>query len=1347
MKRILVLCFFPAFVPPSNGGESRLFNFYRALSRHHQVTLLTSTHVGSQEQRVSHGLNFVERRIPKDAHFLEQYARLESQGSGGDLSGPALAACAGLPTLLHQAYLQEYEQADAIIHDFPFTAGYDIFAGLDDKPRLYNAHNCETRLYRQLHPAEHSQPVHELVRQAELRMLEVSDLILYCNEGDLATFREMAPQAHFDGLYAPNGMQPLAGPGTLPEARAGRPRAVFMGSGHPPNVQAAEFIAHQLAPQLPDVDFDIIGSCLGQGQYPANLHRHGVVSEADKTRLLGAASLALNPMAAGSGSNVKVLDYFANGLPVLSTDFGMRGIQARAGEHYLQAALGQFATELGAALAEPGKLGAISAAGKALALQQYTWDAIAGQAAGAIDALSAARSGTHRGFVLALNDYDSFAGIGGGNTRTQGLYSAVSEQFPVVFLAFADGCRLQVRRHAHNITVINVPRTAEHLEELMTVNAQCQVSADDVIAGRHCTRNPYLALVYRVLRQQARCIVIEHCYMLPLPASWGDRFVYSSQNNETQLKRRLLAEHPLKQSLLRDVERLERHAVEQAAVTIAVSREDAESLVVGKRAAGPVLVVRNGAGAPASGERVEQLKVSLRSRIGERAVAFLGSAHMPNIEAARFITEQLAAQCPDVQFHLLGTVSEAITRVPRNVTCWGVVDDDTKSAVLQSCVLAINPMLSGSGSNVKLADYIGNGLFVVTTEFGQRGYPRSTDAHLDVVALDGFAAALRRALQQPELAAAWARAARMELFARELSMQGLAGRFVSVLQELETRRRRVLYVAYRYVAPALGGAEVNIETFVRALGQSGRFDVDVIAPEVSSIHNDRRFAERYGFDVQSGAPVDIPNVRFARFAVQEPDELKRSGQLRDAWNAQPAFERAVSARVMAQYPGSGLAWGWSYAEGEPGRVQRWAFTECGLYLHEPAGLVLQGYAPEEVVVTVLSGTEVRGGPWQLKGQFTLELDAGAGELLLSTSALQQAADPRPLGFQLAALKVNGQPVDLGAPLLFQQALAGLPASACFEVLDQAAEASRGAAKVHLTDGRGPWSPALERYIAEQVADYDLVITHNNVFRPAVVAMAEAKKQGVPSILIPHAHLDDDFYHFPDWLQSARDAGLVLAAPRAAADFLAGKSCSVQYLPAGCDASEAFTDEDVQAFRQVHASDRPFVLVLGRKAGAKGYRHIIQAVEQLNAEGVDLQVLLIGPDDDGLAIDSAHACYLGRQPREVVRGALLACDLLCNMSTSESFGIVLLEAWLAGKPVIANRHCVAFHDMAVDQHNALLVAPEQLADAIRSLLQQPELAARLATNGRSLVERFDWTAVAADFVQICSQMLDADAGDS
>ena len=99
--------------------------------------------------------------------------------------------------------------------------------------------------------------------------------------------------------------------------------------------------------------------------------------------------------------------------------------------------------------------------------------------------------------------------------------------------------------------------------------------------------------------------------MAGLPRAWGDRFVYSSQNNETELKKRLLEWHPLKTELLQDVERIERFAVERSAATIAVSREDAESLVRGKRTAGPVIVVRNGAAAPEVGEAVDQAHGSI----------------------------------------------------------------------------------------------------------------------------------------------------------------------------------------------------------------------------------------------------------------------------------------------------------------------------------------------------------------------------------------------------------------------------------------------------------------------------------------------------------------------------------------------------------------------------------------------------------------------------------------------------------------------------------------------------------------------------------------------------------------
>jgi glycosyltransferase involved in cell wall biosynthesis len=858
--------------------------------------------------------------------------------------------------------------------------------------------------------------------------------------------------------------------------------------------------------------------------------------------------------------------------------------------------------------------------------------------------------------------------------------------------------------------------------------------------------NPWLTAVYRVLRQSSRCIVAEHCYLARLPLTYGDRFVYASQNNETELKRTLLEEHPLKIELMNEVEGIERLSVERSAATIAVSQDDAESLVQGKRTAGPVIVVRNGSTAPATGGDVECAKEDFHPRIGDRAVLFLGSAHIPNIESAHFILNDLAPKCPDVEFHLLGSICSSISNPPSNVYLWGVVDEVIKSAVMQSCKLALNPMTSGSGSNVKLADYIANGLFVISTEFGIRGYPSAIQEHVSLVPLDGFSSAIRTALENDGNFSHEAVLSRRKLFERKLMMRRIAQRFVETLRGLEKIKLRVLFVTYRYTYPTLGGAEAHIEKFIRALGESGEFDVDVVAPEISGIQNYLRFSETYSFDNTLAAPVDIPNVRFARFPVEPPSPQMIRSQLQRAWFAQPRFEHALDEVLRESYSEHGHTWGW----GPPGidgeRTGRWSYVECGLFVHKASKVSLEGYAPKLMVATIYNADQIICGPNKLWGEFKLSFQAEAGDIRLSistpsiTSDIFPLEDVCPLGALISKVEIDGQPLDILSHTLIQKKILLLSAEKTIRLLDQASLKSRTALGIRLTDGRGPWSDSLERFITDHVADYNLLITHNNVFRPASVAIDEAKKHGIPSILIPHAHLDDDFYHFPDWMESCRNASLVLAAPRVACDFLAEKGCKVEYLTAGYDSTEQFTSHDENAFQRIYSSARPFVLVLGRKAIAKAYQQIIDACERLNQEGCDLQIVLIGPDDDGIPVDSPNAVYLGRQPRNVVRGALLTCMALCTMSTSESFGIVLLEAWQAGKPVIANKHCAAFGDFAVHGYNSLLVDYEDLAEAMRSLLLNQELRELLAKNGRKSVAIFDWQSITNQFLAYCKEIV-------
>ena len=90
------------------------------------------------------------------------------------------------------------------------------------------------------------------------------------------------------------------------------------------------------------------------------------------------------------------------------------------------------------------------------------------------------------------------------------------------------------------------------------------------------------------------------------------------------------------------------------------------------------------------------------------------------------------------------------------------------------------------------------------------------------------------------------------------------------------------------------------------------------------------------------------------------------------------------------------------------------------------------------------------------------------------------------------------------------------------------------------------------------------------------------------------------------------------------------------------------------------------------------------------------------------------------------------DIFCAPATgAESFGIVLLEAMAAGKPVVASD---------IDGYNGIirhgrqgLLFPkrdtEAMASALRFLVLNPELAQQLGKTGRRMVEQYRWSSVA------------------
>jgi glycosyltransferase involved in cell wall biosynthesis len=157
--------------------------------------------------------------------------------------------------------------------------------------------------------------------------------------------------------------------------------AVFIGSDHRPNVEACARIV-ELAHRMPDTTFVVaggVGESFGWTALPANLLVAGWVSETVKFGLLAAATVALNPMQSGYGSNVKVPDYLAAGVPVLTTPFGARGFSLVDGVHALIREVDGFEPAIVDLRDDPLRADAMAAAGRRLVEDRYSWPAVTGE--------------------------------------------------------------------------------------------------------------------------------------------------------------------------------------------------------------------------------------------------------------------------------------------------------------------------------------------------------------------------------------------------------------------------------------------------------------------------------------------------------------------------------------------------------------------------------------------------------------------------------------------------------------------------------------------------------------------------------------------------------------------------------------------------------------------------------------------------------------------------------------------------------------------------------------------------------------------------------------------------------
>ena len=171
----------------------------------------------------------------------------------------------------------------------------------------------------------------------------------------------------------------------------------------------------------------------------------------------------------------------------------------------------------------------------------------------------------------------------------------------------------------------------------------------------------------------------------------------------------------------------------------------------------------------------------------------------------------------------------------------------------------------------------------------------------------------------------------------------------------------------------------------------------------------------------------------------------------------------------------------------------------------------------------------------------------------------------------------------------------------------------------------------------------------------------------------------------------------------------------------------------------------FVLGLGRLVTKKGFDLLVDAFARLAARHPDVDLVIAGdgPARAELARRAAELSLRGRVhlPGALSRGrvawAMANADVFVLPSRVEPFGIVVLEALRAGRPVVVSARGGA-GEIVRDGEHGLVADPfdaERLAGAIERLLEDRSLAERLADAGRRRVEAFDWGRVAGRYREI------------
>lgn len=184
------------------------------------------------------------------------------------------------------------------------------------------------------------------------------------------------------------------------------------------------------------------------------------------------------------------------------------------------------------------------------------------------------------------------------------------------------------------------------------------------------------------------------------------------------------------------------------------------------------------------------------------------------------------------------------------------------------------------------------------------------------------------------------------------------------------------------------------------------------------------------------------------------------------------------------------------------------------------------------------------------------------------------------------------------------------------------------------------------------------------------------------------------------------------------------------------------------------SSRPYVLFVGVASAAKGILQLKAAMASLARNGYPHALAVAGPlaslepaewrEEVAREIDGApgRLCWFENAGDDLLVPLYSEADVMCLPSIKESFGLPVLEAMSCGAPVaVADR--AALPEVVGEAGVVCEPDPDAIAGALRTVLDDPDLAAELRRRGRARAESRTWAHTAQGWLAALRHAVDAD----